>query len=163
MNTFEYTCKQNPTGSIEVANKFANGEIKSADQALKCFNWVMTMADDSTKALLLEEIREIHPDSTLYRDNDGVGFWQMKQVEKAPIVADLPKIVQDPRQMQMATQNNSMLHACGCGGGSMMQAIGSADTKFAEIKAERTTNKKIFNVLISIVVIALAYKILIKK
>lgn len=170
MSIFKYTCENNPSGAIQLANKFSSNTVQNARQAQEVMLNVMQKGDNETKEALLLELREIHPDSELYRDDSGVGFWNIKSVpvtNSFPIEPSLaikpePSVPQYiPVQMPMP-----MMNACGCGGhNAMMHASGGnkSTEKFAKIENENSTKKMIFNTVVAIVLLAVVYKLFIKK
>lgn len=180
MNVFEYTCQKNPKQAIDVAQMFSNVPVKDGKTAYKVFVHVMQNANADTKERLLDQMREIHPDSDLYRDASGKGFWQISNENRAenfgiptalavntPEFSNvMPQVSGDPQVVNMPkfvpTHN-----ACGCGGcGSpkMYNATGGAvEQDLMQLKAEKSTRKVVFNVIIATILVVILYKLFVKK
>jgi hypothetical protein len=172
MNTFEYTCEKNPTKAIELAQNFSKVPVKDKKTALLVFLSVMKNSDSNTKKYLLECLREIHPDSDLYRDADGTGFWQISEWNRVQKVNPVEGLGVSTKDFEVNTKpivenqvvKPTTFNSCGCAScsGSMYNATGN-DSTLNELKTEKTTRKIIFDVIVIAVLVFLLYKIVIKK
>lgn len=174
MTMFEYICKENPSKAIAVAQRYSNVTVGDAQTALKVFLHVMNKADYDTKSELLADLREIHPDAELYKDEEGVGFWQPGKMNYPLLI---PESVEAKAQIPIATpslplqatptMNATGTCGCGCGGPKMYNSTGSGETKadpsVQELKTESIVRKNVINIVIIAVLVVLVYKIFIKK
>lgn len=180
MNTFKYTCEENPKEAVELAKSFTKDSVLNSKEAYNVMINVMKQADKETKAELLAKLREIHPDSDLYRDDNGVGFWRIKTPEREDfqVQSDLAIKSRISEKGLDAPVERIMMNACGCGGHTPnLNASGGTNVGSqtdsattlklselnAELKAEKTTKSIIFNVVIVTVLCFIMYKLFVKK
>lgn len=172
---FEYICKSKPQEAKTVAQRYSNVLVNDSGTALKVFVYVMKNADEATKTALLTDLREIHPDSDLYRDENGVGFWTKGTMDYPLLVPKdvdtttiLPVKQTDLPLPVTPTMNATGGCGCGCGGTKMYNATGSGtetktDSAVQELKTESLIRKNLLNIVIIVVLVAVVYKIFIKK
>lgn len=170
---YEYTCAKNPVKAVEVANRFSNVPIRTPQEATKVFVFVMQNSNQETKSKLLENLREIHPDSDLYRDENGKGFWQIDNEASRPFLvpdqlAVKPAIPAEKKvelSLADATQMQQLFktyNSCGCQScAKMYNVTGSTEGKATD--ATNESKRMIFNVIVAAAIVVILYKLFVTK